>query len=101
MLFFIATTKHDWEAEVWGLVREEGRWSPCFARQFNNWELEEVLFLRELHSLSLKKDEEDKLSWKETKCSKFTIKSLYTSLAKGGRDLSSQSYCGILGSVQM
>ena len=40
--FTITTSKEAWVAEVWDDSLEVGGWAPCFARAFNDWELEEV-----------------------------------------------------------
>ena len=78
----------------WG---REGRWSPCFSRQFNNWELDEVeSSFWKLQLVVIKKEVEDSLRWNESKCDKFSIKSLYSSLSTGFRECF-PTLCGDLG----
>ena len=78
----------------WG---REGRWSPCFSRQFNNWELDEVeSSFWKLQLVVIKREVEDSLRWNESKCDKFSIKSLYSSLSTGFRECF-PTLCGDLG----
>ena len=43
-------------------------------------------FLRKLHIFPIIVEDEDKLTWKETKCSNSSVRSLYASLTRGGRE---------------
>lgn len=72
---------------MWEQVREGGNGVPHFSRWFNDWELEGVeAFLWNLHIISITNNKEDRMNWKETKCSKFSIKFFLSSLAKGERE---------------
>ena len=42
-LFAMAVNKEALISDLWDSSREEGGWIPCFARPFNDWELEELL----------------------------------------------------------
>ena len=44
-LFALAANKVSLVADQWDFSREEGGWTPRFARPFNDWELEEILCL--------------------------------------------------------
>ena len=57
--------------------------NPHFSREFNAWELDEVeSFLQKLQSLVIKREVEDKLRWNESKCSKFSDRSLHSSFSR-------------------
>ena len=56
-----------------------GSWSPHFFRPFNDWEMDEAnSFLLGLNGKSVQWDVEDRVLWIETKCGKFSVKSLST-----------------------
>ena len=80
-LFDLAVSKDAWVADCWDSMGEEGGWTPCFLRPFNDWEVEEVeRFLSSIQGKRLDADVEDRMLWKETKNEIFTVKSLYNSL---------------------
>ena len=61
-------------ADIW----EDGSWSPCFSRLFNNWEVEEVQSLH--HTIRVKRvhhNQEDMMLLKETKDGCFSVKCFY------------------------
>ena len=63
-------------ADVWNLVVEESGWAPCFSRPFNDLEVESVKrFLLKLQDKRVYRNEEDMVVWKESKNSKFSVKS--------------------------
>ena len=79
-LFTIATSKEAWVVEVWDGSLEVGGWAPCFARAFNDCELEEVeRFLSRLQRKRLQ-DFEDSVVWVEAKDGSFAVKRLYGEL---------------------
>ena len=43
LLFELASNKEAFVADLWEYSREEGDWSPCFTRPFNDWELDALL----------------------------------------------------------
>ena len=54
-----------------------------FHRKLHDLELDGVkAFFRGLQLTSIRRDEEDRLDWKETKCDKFFVKSYYYSLSQ-------------------
>ncbi|RVW88462.1 putative ribonuclease H protein [Vitis vinifera] len=80
-LFDLAVSKDAWVADCWDSMGEEGGWTPCFLRPFNDWEVEEVeRFLSTIQGKRLNADVEDRMVWKETKNEIFIVKSLYNSL---------------------
>lgn len=60
-------------------------WKPNFSGKFNDWELVEVenFLWRKLHSLPIRREEEDKLSRNEIKHGNFSVRSLYACLTMG------------------
>ena len=59
-----------------------GRWSSCILRQLHDWELGGVeAFLRNLHMTLIRGNEEDRMSWKETKSGISSVKSLLSFLS--------------------
>ena len=57
---------------------EDGGWSPCFSKPFNDWEVEEVQSL--LHAIQVKRvhsNQEDMMLLKETKDGRFSAKCFY------------------------
>ncbi|RVW20831.1 putative ribonuclease H protein [Vitis vinifera] len=79
-LFALAVSKDAWVNDVWSSTNGGGSWSPHFSRPFNDWEVDEVdRFLLSLNRKSVQRDE-DRVLWKETKCGKFSVKSLYKAL---------------------
>ena len=69
--------------KTWEADGERGGRSPSFSRQFNDWELDKVeSFFWKLQSLVIKREMEDKLRWNESKCGKFNITSLFSSLSR-------------------
>ena len=80
-LFALAVSKDAWVNDVWSSTNGGGSWSPDFSRPFNDWEVDEVdRFLLSLNRKSVQRDEEDRVLWKETKCGKFSVTSLYKAL---------------------
>ena len=57
---------------------EEERWTPCFSRPFNDWEVEK--FLSTIQGKRLATGFEDKVMWKVLKNGIFSVNSLYNSL---------------------
>ncbi|KAJ9684352.1 hypothetical protein PVL29_016699 [Vitis rotundifolia] len=91
-LFALTADKEVWVANIWDPLAEGG-WNPCFLRAFNDWEVEEVeRFLGRLHGKRILENEEDMVSWTETKSGKFSVKSLYCALEAGGSSLFPSSY---------
>ena len=61
--------------DVWEAMGEDGGWSPCFFRPFNDWRVEEVQ--RFLHAIQVKRghpNQEDLMLSKETKDERFSVK---------------------------
>ena len=83
-LFALATFKGAWVKDVWSFTEGVGSWSLHFSRPFNDWEMDEVhSFLLGLNGKSVRQDVEDRVLWIETKCGKFSVKSLYKALKSG------------------
>ena len=62
-------------------LREGGSWSLYFSRPFNDCELDEVhKFFLGLNGKRVQQEVEDRVLWRETKCRKFFVKSLYKAL---------------------
>ncbi|RVW53546.1 hypothetical protein CK203_092382 [Vitis vinifera] len=73
-----------WVKDVWCSIEGGGNWSPHFSIQFNDWEMDEVCrFFLGLHGKRVQQVVEDRVLWRETKCGKFSVKSLYKSLVLG------------------
>ena len=80
-LFALVVCKDAWMKDVWSSTNGGRSWSLQFYRPFNDWEVDEVhRFLLGLNGKSVLRDVEDKVLWIETKCGKFSIKSLYKAL---------------------
>ena len=63
---------------------EGGSWSLYFSRPFNDCELDEVhKFFLGLNGKRVQQNVENRVFWRETKCEKFSIKSLYKALVLG------------------
>ncbi|RVX16052.1 putative ribonuclease H protein [Vitis vinifera] len=89
-LFALTVEKEAWVANIWDPLAEGGwgGWNPCFLRAFNDWEVEEAeSFMERIQSKRVVEDVEDTVSWTKTKCSKFSVKSLYLALEAGGSSL--------------
>ena len=83
-MFALATFKGTWVKDVWIFTEGGGSWSLHFSRPFNDWEMDEVhSFLLGLNGKSVRQDVEDRVLWIETKCGKFSVKSLYKALKSG------------------
>ena len=73
-LFELAANKEVLVAEVW----EDGGWSACFSRPFNDWEVEEVQsLLHAIHVKGVHPNQEDLMLLKETKDGCFSVKCFY------------------------
>ena len=71
-------------ANVWNSTVEDGGWNSSFSRPFNDWEVDEVhRFFLGLNGKRVQQEVEDRVLWRETKCGKFSIKSLYKALVLG------------------
>ena len=69
---------------MWCSIEGGGNWSPHFSIQFNDWEMDEVCrFFLGLNGKRVQQVVEDRVLWRETKCGKFSVKSLYKSLVLG------------------
>ena len=76
--------KDAWVKDVWCSSEGGGSWSPLFSRPFNDWEMDEVCkFFLGLNGKRVQQAVEDRVVWRETKCGKFSLKSLYKSLVSG------------------
>ncbi|RVW79726.1 hypothetical protein CK203_042340 [Vitis vinifera] len=66
-LFLLAVEKDGSVSDAWEESGELGYWSPHFSRHLNDWEMGEVESLfRKLHSLAVRRDVDDTLSWRES-----------------------------------
>ena len=66
---------------MWRYNEGGGSWNPLFARPFNDWELDEVCrFFVALSRKRIQQAVDDRVIWRDTKCGKFSVKSLYKSL---------------------
>ncbi|RVX05286.1 hypothetical protein CK203_020231 [Vitis vinifera] len=88
-LFALTDDKEAWVVDIWDpLAKGVGGWNPCFARAFNDWEVEEAeSFLERLYGKRVQGDVEDMVFWTKTKSGKFSIKSLYYALKPGSPSL--------------
>ena len=76
--------KDAWVKDVWCSSEGGGSWSPLFSRPFNDWEMDEVCkFFLGLNGKRVQQAVEDRVIWREIKCGKFSLKSLYKSLVSG------------------
>ena len=65
-------------------LREGGVGARISVGLFNDWEMDKVhSFLLGLNEKSVQWDLEDRVLWIETKCGKFSVKSLYKDLESG------------------
>ena len=82
-LFALAVSKDAWVKDVWSST-EGGGLEPVFSRPFNDWEVDEVhRFFLGLNGKRVQQEVEDRVLWRETKCGKFSVKSLYKALVLG------------------
>ncbi|RVX21021.1 hypothetical protein CK203_002180 [Vitis vinifera] len=80
----ITVFKDAWVKDLWSSIEGGGSWSPHFSRPFNDWEVDKVhRFFLGLNRKRVQQDVEDRVLWRETKCGKFSIKSLYKALVSG------------------
>ena len=87
ILFLLAVDKDGWTSDSWEESGELGCWNPCFSRHLNDWEMGEVESLfRKLHSLAVRRDVEDTLSWRESGTGCFSVSSLYRSYRRASSD---------------
>ena len=71
-LFLLVVDKEGWVSDAWEESGELGCWSPRFSRHLNDWEMGEVESLYwKLHSLAVRRDVEDALSWRESRTGCF------------------------------
>lgn len=50
--------------DAWEIKGNGGGWSPCFSRQFKDWEMVEMeSFFMKLHLMVIKRKVEDNLRW--------------------------------------
>ena len=83
-LFALAVFKYAWVKDVWCSNEGGGSWTPLFSIPFNDWELDEVCrFFLALYRKRVQQAVDDRVIWRETKCGKFSVKSLYKSLVLG------------------
>ena len=74
-LILLATNKEILVANVWESSGEDGGWSPCFSRPFNDWEVEDIQrFLQAIQVKSVHPNQEDLMLLKETKDGTFSVK---------------------------
>ena len=83
-LFALAVFKDAWVKDVWRCNEGGGSWTLLFSILFNDWEVDEVCrFFVALNGKRVQQAVDDRVIWRETKCGKFSIKSLYKSLVSG------------------
>ncbi|RVW51699.1 Protein S-acyltransferase 10 [Vitis vinifera] len=85
LFFVVGNEQRDaWVKDVWRCNESGGSWSPLFSRPLNDWELDEVCsFFVALNGKQIQQGVDDRVIWRETKCGKFSVKSLYKSLVSG------------------
>lgn len=65
----------------WDQHKEGGLWNPHFSRNLNDWELERIKeFISRLHGKVVRRNENDKLDWKDNKKGKLILKSFHSFL---------------------
>ena len=68
-------------ADLWDSNREEGGWTPCFIRSFNDWELDEIFsLLNTIQGKKIIENQEDLMFFKETKNGIFSVKLLFKAM---------------------
>ena len=79
-LYYLASSKDAWVAQLWDQSRNLGYWNPVFTRLNNDWEMEEVeSFFSRLHGHALRRGIEDVMSWRVSKKDFFIVKSFFSS----------------------
>ena len=67
-----------WVADFWDDTGAMGHLTTCFTRHFSDWELGIVeTFLSRLKGNLIRRDDNDKVVWKNDKKGSFSIKSFY------------------------
>ena len=83
-LFAITDSKDAWIVDMWEDEGELVHWSPCFSRQFYDWELEMVEdFLRRIQKHAIWCEIEDRMTWSASRNMKFSVKAFYSFLSLG------------------
>ena len=79
-LFSLVVRKEAWIREVWD-ISNEGGWTPCFSRPFNDWEMTEVEnFLHTIQPWRVVSNREDKLILKGCNLGIYSVKLIYEAL---------------------
>ena len=80
-MYALASNKEAFVADMWEHSREEGGWSPCFTRRFNDWELDEVHgFFQTIQRMRVLPRQDDILVFREAKDGRYSVKLLYRAL---------------------
>ena len=80
-LYALVDNKEVLVAELWDSSKEEGGWTPCFIRSFNDWELDEILsLLNTIQEKQIIENQEDLTFFKETKNGNFSVKLLFKAM---------------------
>ena len=73
--------------EVWESSRGEGGWNLRFFWPFNDWELDEAQrLIRSINGNTVRRREEDKISWDVDKTGQYTVKANYRHMENAGTD---------------
>ena len=79
-LYYLASSKDAWVAQLWDRSGNLGYWNPVFTRLNNDWEMEEVeTFFSRLHGHALRRGDENVMFWRVSKKDFFIVKSFFSS----------------------
>jgi mannosylglycoprotein endo-beta-mannosidase len=85
MVYSVSHCKEAMVAEYLIEVGGDVTWNVPFSRAANDWELEEFeAFFALVYEASISRGEEDVLEWTGSKDDKFSVKSMYDGLTRGG-----------------
>ena len=74
--------------EVWNLDGVRDGWTPLFSRALNDWEIKMVeQFMLKIQAFRVQRENEDEVVWTASRSCVFSVKSLYSTLERGGSTL--------------
>jgi len=82
VLFGISSAKNASVADNLELLGGSNQWSVSFSREVHDWEIDVfAFFFQVLHSVSVRRGNEDRLWWVSSKKGLFKVDSFFSSLA--------------------
>ncbi|RVX20179.1 hypothetical protein CK203_004799 [Vitis vinifera] len=83
-LYALALSKEAWVADFWDDTRGMRHWTLHFTRHFNDWELDIIeTFFSMLRGNLVRRDDNNKVVWKDDKKGLLSVKSFYEVLDVG------------------